>query len=209
MRTLTALTAAALAALVLAAPADAQGRGRRQMVPRGARLQIHVPRAGGFRGQVAVPFGRGVGVGPGIRARDGLGLFQPGVLVRQREFLELTDDQVARLEQLEATVQEARDAAAATALEHRQALLEAFEADQPDANAIRSHAQAMHDAQQAVQLAHLTATAEAKGLLTDEQRTKLDAWVAGARRGATWGGRGRPWGPRRAPLGVRGYRPIR
>ena len=187
MRILTALAASALVLFATAEPADAQGRFQRPAQPR-ARLQIHAPGTGGFRGRMAVPFGqaqRGQRVGMG----QGMGLYSPQVLVRQREFLELTDDQVARLEQLGEEALQLRDQAAEQVQEHRDALHEVMAADVPDVEAVRSHAQALHDAQQAVQLAHLTAAASAKGLLTEEQRAKLDGWVAGARRGAA-GARG-------------------
>lgn len=189
MRILIAAMAAALMVFATAEPADAQGRFQRPGQPR-ARLQIHAPGTGGFRGRMAVPPGlpqRGQGVGVG----QGMGLFSPQVLVRQREFLELTDDQVARLEQLDEEARQVRDETAEQIQEHREALQEAMAADVPDVDAVRTHAQAVHDAQQAVQLAHLTVVASAKGLLTEEQRSKLDEWTAGARRGAAgaWGRR--------------------
>lgn len=155
--------------------------------------------------------GRGFGpIGPGAqgqmhRGLPGMGGLGLGALLRFREQLELTDEQVSRLEALEEPLRQAHEEAQKTIQEHQRQLREAWQADEPDRNAIRSHMQAIMEAQQAAQLAALDAMLGARAVLTDEQRGRLQGWI-GAR---AWGHRARMMRqPRRwRSRGMRRFRP--
>lgn len=156
--------------------------------------------------------GRGFGpMGPGVGRQmhpglPGLGRLGPAALVRFRQQLELTDEQVSRLEALEQPLREAHEQARQTIQEHQRQLREAWQADEPDGAAIRSHMQAIMQAEQQAQLAAVDAALGARAVLTDEQRGRLQGWI-GAR---AWGQRARmmrqPRGWRR---GMRRFRPRR
>ncbi len=132
---------------------------------------------------------------PGIgQDRPGAPAYSPHALIARREFLALSDQQVSRMEALAEGVRSVRERAAESVQQHRDALQEAWQADQPDVSAIRRHAEALYQAQHEVRLAELTAAAEAKGLLTAEQQGKLRGWMDGWRRAAR-GGRAMRAGP--------------
>ncbi len=106
-----------------------------------------------------------------------VGAYAPPRLLEHREALGLTAEQVTRLEALGQQLQQAHEKVEADATAHREQLLQAFQADRPDARAVRTHAQAMMRAQQEAQLAMLGAAAEAKGVLTAEQRGRVAGWL--------------------------------
>jgi len=129
--------------------------------------------------------------GPG----PGGAMFAPGMLLERRSRLALTEDQVTRLEALAAAVRQADDKAAADVKPHEEKLREMWNADQPDSKAIQAEMRALMEARQTAHLTALGAAAEAKGLLTAEQRGRVQGWVEGRRmqmrrqfdRGPGWG----------------------
>lgn len=168
-----------------------------------ARMRLHAP---------------GTGLRPGVtpmwRQRGAAGFanraFTPRALIHRREFLGLSDQQVAELESLDAAVQAARDKALTEANTHAEALAEAWKADKPDAEAVRDHAQAAMQAHQEVQLEALNAAARAKATLTAEQLGKVRGLQEGQR--ARMGARGRVGmgrGMRAAPRAPRQRQRIR
>jgi len=124
------------------------------------------------------------------------------VLISRRQPLELTEDQIKQLESLASEVRKAHDDAAAAAKPHEEKLRELWQADKPDVQAIQSEMQALMAARHTAGLAMASATARAKGLLTDEQRGRVEGWADG-RGAARRFDRGR-WndGPRRG-AGIR------
>jgi hypothetical protein len=105
--------------------------------------------------------------------------YAPPHLLERREVLELSDEQVSRLEAFAAELEEAHGAAQAEAESHHAQLMELWEADAPDVDQLRAHAEAAMEAQHRAHLAVLTAAAQAKGLLTAEQRGRVAGWLDG------------------------------
>jgi Spy/CpxP family protein refolding chaperone len=105
------------------------------------------------------------------------------MLLNRRERLDLTDDQVKQLEALATEVRQAHEKAATDAKPHEEKLEELWKADQPDVNAIQAEMRALMQVRQTAASAAVTATARAKGLLTDEQRGRVEGWADGRRMG--------------------------
>lgn len=169
------------------------------------------PRMGmrGMRDIMGMPGMMGM-QGPGREFRAA-GFYAPRLLIARRQVLGLSAEQVSRLEALAQEARQAADKATAEARTHWDQLAEIWKQPAPDANQVRSHAQAAMQAMQAARLAHLVAAAQAKTVLTPEQRGRLEGW-ADARRMAMrqrWfdrsGHRMRFWMPR----GHMGPRPWR
>lgn len=55
--------------------------------------------------------------------------------------------------------------------------MQAWNADRPDTAVLRRSARALMQTQQAAHLAALTAAAQAKGVLTPEQRGRVEGWA--------------------------------
>lgn len=172
-----------------------------------ARQRLHAPGTGLMPGET--PLRRQLG----RMGEEGVAdvAYAPRALIRRRTFLGLSDQQVADLERLESQVQTARDKALADAATHREALTQAWNADKPDAKAVRDHAAALMQAHQAAQLEALGVAAQAKAMLSPEQLGKVRGLQEGSR--ARMGARGRvgvgrgmramPRSPRPARPGMR------
>ena len=109
------------------------------------------------------------------------GAYGPEPLVDRREALSLTPEQVSRLEALAQDARQAREKATADAKPHWDQLEDLWKQPAPDVNQVRTHAQAAMQAMQAARLAQLTAAAQAKAVLTPEQRGRVAGWADGAR----------------------------
>lgn len=143
---------------------------------------------------------RGI-VGPGPQ----VGLYAPQHLVDRREALGLTPEQVSRLEHLAQETKQATDKAQAEAKTHWDQLAELWKQPTPDVSQVRTHAQAAMQAMQGARVAHLVAAAQAKAVLTAEQRGRVAGWAdAGRMRMGPMGQRGRlgRW-PMRGPMRMR------
>jgi Spy/CpxP family protein refolding chaperone len=154
-----------LAAQQPAAQAPQQGAppaGQRGMGPRGAMA--------GQRGMF-----------PFMGQAMGMGMYAPDRLVNRRDVLGLTPDQVSRLDALAQDVKQARDKAQADAKPHWDQLAELWKQPTPDVAQIKAHAQAAMQAMEAAHLAQLTAAAQAKAVLTPEQRGRVAGWADAAR----------------------------
>jgi Spy/CpxP family protein refolding chaperone len=190
MRAKHAIVGAALLAVTAAGVVSAQDAPP-PPPERPMRMRVHRP-------------GTGLEQGPAMRQRigrragDARGLaFAPRFLLAQRELLELSDEQVAQLEVLDAAAEEQRRQAMEAERASREALDDAWQEPQPDPEAIRRHAQVAMEARQSIQLDRLEQAARAKALLTPEQQSRLQGWVAGRRAGM----RQRGMGPGRGPSG--------
>jgi Spy/CpxP family protein refolding chaperone len=181
----------ALAALAGAGAASAQDEGPQQ-APR-ARMRLHEPGTGLQEG--VDPTRRRLGWS-GLEGR-GIGA-PPQALLRQREFLGLTEDQVTRLESIDAELTAARDARREALQAQREEFRAIMAQEDPDAAAIRAATKARLDLQQEAALGQLDAAMAARAVLTDDQQTKLrgyrDGFMRGMRSGramqARRGGRG-------------------
>lgn len=188
----------ALAVLVVATGrAGAQEEPQPEPTAPRARMRIHEPGTG-----------RREGVTPRQLRVGGLGRFEgsgfgPAVLLRQRDFLNLSDEQVAQLEQLESAVREEQDKAGEVFRARQGELREAWRADEPDADLIRQKTADLLQARQQVELMRVETAAKAKALLSDEQLGKVRGFQEGMRRGGGMsgdgGGRGMHRGSRSAP----------
>jgi Spy/CpxP family protein refolding chaperone len=204
------LLGGALGMLVAAASLAAQETPQPEPDRPQARMRLHAPGTGLRSDMTPMRLQRGMQQGRMSRTGFGDRAFSPRALVNRRVFLELSDQQVAELEKLDAAVTAARDKALADAKTHDEALVEAWKADKPDAKAIREHALAAMRAHQEVQLEALTAAARAKAALTPEQLGKVRGFSEGQR--ARMGARGRVGagrGARMQPRGRRAPRPGR
>ena len=137
--------------------------------------------------------------------------FSPTVLLERRSALNLTPEQVTRLSTLENDVRAAHEKAEADARPHREELEKLMQQPAPDVAQVRTHAQAMFQAEQAGRIAALTSTAQAKAVLTPEQRGRVQGWADARRNEGPRGGRGmqfrrqRPGGPDQMPRRPAGF----
>ncbi|MDH4043229.1 MAG: Spy/CpxP family protein refolding chaperone [Gemmatimonadota bacterium] len=137
-------------------------------------------------------------------------VFSPQMLLQRRERLNLTDEQVTQLEALATANREAREKAATDARPRADKIRELWQADQPDAKAIESEMRTLMEAQHAAGIVAMTGVVKAKGLLTAEQRGRVEGWADArgmASRGYDRGPRGND-GPRHG-AGYRMQRPMR
>jgi len=119
----------------------------------------------------------GAMMGPGLH----MGVYAPQHLVDRREALGLTPDQVSRLEALAQETKQTSDKASAEAKTHWDQLAELWKQATPDVNQVRTHAQAAVQAMQGARVAHLVAAAQAKAVLTAEQRGRVAGWADAGR----------------------------
>ena len=112
-------------------------------------------------------------MGPMMR---GMG-YNPEHLLMKKDQLQLTAQQITRLTALRDAAKTAHDAAQADAKTHMDALHQAFQANAPDTTALRQHFQAAHSAMGNAHLAMLRATAQAKAVLNDAQRGRVEGWM--------------------------------
>ena len=103
--------------------------------------------------------------------------FAPNHLLMRKDALGLSAQQAARLTAIRDAAKAAHDAAHADAKTHMDAVAQAMQASAPDTGAVRLHFQAAHAAMGKAHLAMLTAAAQAKALLTDEQRGRVNGWA--------------------------------
>jgi Spy/CpxP family protein refolding chaperone len=140
----------------------------------------------GMMGMMGMP-------GPG-RQFQGVGAYAPRLLIAWRQSLGLSAEQVSRLEALAQEARQASDKALAEARTHWDQLAEIWKQPTPDVSQVRTHAQAAMQAMQAARLAHLVAAAQAKAVLTPEQRGRVSGWAEARRMGMRqrWFGRSGP-----------------
>jgi hypothetical protein len=106
-----------------------------------------------------------------------IAMYAPPHLLERGELLGLSEDQVSRLEALKSELHEAHQAAQSSAQTHHEQMMALWAADAPDVGQLRSHAEAAMEAQHAAHLALLSAAAQAKALLTPEQRGRVAGWL--------------------------------
>ena len=103
--------------------------------------------------------------------------YVPEHLLSRKDSLKLTPDQISRLTAIQTAAKLTHDAAHAEIKTHLDELSNAFQTASPDTNSLRMHFEAAHTAMGKAHWAMLSAAAEARAVLTDAQRQKIDAWV--------------------------------
>jgi Spy/CpxP family protein refolding chaperone len=103
--------------------------------------------------------------------------FEPDHLLARKDALELTPQQVTRLTALRDAAKAAHDAAHAGMQTHMAALAQAMKANAPDTAALKQHFQEAHSAMGRAHWAMLSAAAQARAILTDAQRGRVDGWA--------------------------------
>jgi len=116
-------------------------------------------------------------MGPPMGMAPEARMFQPSLLVNRRQVLNLTPEQVSRLEALAQDAEKARLQGDSTARGQAEQIRELWKAPAPDVGQIRSRAQAAMQAHQGAALAGLEAAARAKAVLTAEQRGRVEGWA--------------------------------
>ncbi len=103
-------------------------------------------------------------------------LYTPQHLLARKDALGLSADQVARLTTLRSVIDTARNRAMADAATHMKEMDQAAGAA-PDTAALKLHFQAAHAAMGKAHWAVIAAAAQARGVLTDAQRSKVQVWA--------------------------------
>jgi hypothetical protein len=104
--------------------------------------------------------------------------FAPEHLLANTDALKLDAQQVTRLTALRDAAKQAHDAAAAEAKTHMDEMAEAMDAAKPDTAQIKTHFQAAQAAMGRAHWAMLSAAAQARALLNDQQRGWVQGWSA-------------------------------
>lgn len=106
----------------------------------------------------------------------------PERLLLRKAALHLTADQVSQLTALRDAARPARDSAAQQAMMHLREMDEVMHQAAPDTAAVRHHFEAALQYMGQAHMATLDAAAEARAVLTDDQRKEVDAAAAMRRR---------------------------
>jgi Spy/CpxP family protein refolding chaperone len=166
-------------ALVVAAPLAAQQPAK----PDTMRVPMREP---GMMGPGMMGHGHGMmepGMGGGGPMMEMMGpmmrsmAFAPAHLLARKDVLGLTAQQVTRLTALQDASKTAHDAAAAEVHTHMEALQQAMQAAAPDTVQVKLHFQAVQAAMGRAHWAMLSAQAQARGVLTEGQRGRVDGWA--------------------------------
>jgi Spy/CpxP family protein refolding chaperone len=107
---------------------------------------------------------------------QGMG-YNPEHLLMKKDQLQLTAQQITRLTALRDAAKTTHDAAQADAKTHMDALHQVLQASALDTTALRQHFQAAHSAMGNAHFAMLRATAQAKAVLNDAQRGRVEGWM--------------------------------
>ena len=104
-------------------------------------------------------------------------LYAPQHLVARKDALALTADQVARLTTLRDGAKTGHEAAMSEAKTHMDAIERVANAPKPDTVALRTHFEAAHTAMGKAHWATLASAAQARAVLTEAQRAKMQMWA--------------------------------
>lgn len=104
-------------------------------------------------------------------------LYTPQHLLARKDALGLTADQVTKLTALRDATKTAHDAAMAEARTHMTEMEQTANAPKPDTSALKVHFQAAHNAMGKAHWAMLASAAQARAVLTDAQRAKVQVWA--------------------------------
>lgn len=128
--------------------------------------------------------------------------FHPRHLIEKKDLLGLSPDQVAKLTSLQESARKAADDAQARAKAAHEAMAQAMAAGKPDPKKLQGHFQAAHEAMGQAQWTRMNAALQARAVLTEVQRARVQGWVDAMQAGPMGGGRERMMGgPHREPQG--------
>lgn len=147
------------------------------VVPAGLTAQGHAAHHGGADGSAAAPRAM-MGAGMMGSMQSGPMMGGPRILLAQRERLDLTDDQVTRLEELQSRMDELRSSHRTEMLSVREELGSLRAADDLDLDRYESLLRRQADLRVEMQVQMARTRREALGVLTDEQRSELSAGAA-------------------------------
>lgn len=103
--------------------------------------------------------------------------FTPDHLLARKDALELTPQQITRLTSLRDAAKAAHDAAHTEMEAHMQAMAQTMKAAAPDTAALKQHFQAAQTAMGRAHWSMLSAAAQARAVLTDTQRGRVEGWA--------------------------------
>lgn len=165
------MTAMTVAAALVAAPAMAQGHhGARQDSARGGMMQ----------GQPGMMQGGMMQMMRGMHGQQGMmgGMMGmaagPGVILGLRESLELTEDQVTRLEALRESTRQQMHGHMMEGMQTMRSAWELLDSDSPDLDAYEARLREASDHMVLAHTAMARAAVEARELLTADQRERLE-----------------------------------
>jgi Spy/CpxP family protein refolding chaperone len=101
--------------------------------------------------------------------------YTPAHLLDRKDVLELTPQQITRLTAIADAAKPAHDAAHNEAMAHMQEVGKAMQAAAPDTAAVKMHFQGAHAAMGRAHWTMLSAAAQARAVLTDAQRAKVES----------------------------------
>src|SRR5262245_13088180 len=104
-------------------------------------------------------------------------VFAPAHLLERKDVLELTPQQVTRLTALRDASRSVHDGAQAEMQIHLDAISTVMKAANPDTVQLKQHFQAMQGAAGRAHWAMLSAVAQARGVLTEAQRSRVEGWA--------------------------------
>jgi len=169
-----------MVALLVAAPLAAQQ-------PDSAKQPMPMRRHPGMMGQGMMQGQMGGMMGPMMGHMQMMGgmmgpmmrgmAFEPGRLLMHKDVLQLTDQQVSKLTALRDAAKSAHDAAMKDMQTHMQEMLPLLQAASPDTAKIKPHFQAAQAAMANAHWAMLVASAQARAVLTDVQRGRVEGWA--------------------------------
>jgi LTXXQ motif family protein len=165
-----------LLALAVAAPLAAQQPdSAKRPMPMGPRMEHRMMRMEGM-GEMGGMGGMEEHMGMMRPMMRGM-VFSPGHLLERKDVLELTPQQVTRLTALRDASKSAHDAAETDMRTHMEAMSTVMKAANPDTTQLKQHFQAMQAAAGKAHWAMLSAVAQARGVLTEAQRSRVEGWA--------------------------------
>lgn len=103
--------------------------------------------------------------------------YTPQHLLAWKDSLKLTSDQISKLTTIQSSAKATHDAAAAGFKTHFDAVTQGFQSASPDTAALRRHYEEAHAAMGKAHWAMVVAATQARAVLTDAQRQRVDGWV--------------------------------
>ena len=165
-----------LLALAVAAPLAAQQPdSAKRPMPMGPRMEHRTMRMEGMEGMGGMA-GMEEHMGMMRSMMRGM-VFAPDHLLARKDVLELTPQQVTRLTALRDASKTAHDAAETDMRTHMEAMSTVMKAANPDTTQLKQHFQAMQAAAGKAHWAMLSAVAQARGVLTEAQRNRVEGWA--------------------------------
>ena len=130
---------------------------------------------GGMMGMHGQGMGGGMMMGQGHMPR--VAAFQPAHLLARKDVLELSAEQVRRLEALQASAEKAAAETETAARAQHEKLAEALAAPDADPKAVRAAFDAAHAAMGKAHWTRMEAALQAKAALSETQRARVQGWA--------------------------------